>query len=626
MLSLKFSPLLLFIILLVVLVFSTIICKNCLSNITNKNAEGFVNFQLDKDPTASTNRTLVVGLPQYSTSKTVTKLYDSLFFDQINGNMIEVNSSYYSNVDGNIYSNLDSTGASVTNIYINTRSNSNHSYTTTYSDGEVVSKDTTESLVTTMANSSTSWSYVTLSGNTDRYQLFYMPWADSTYIHIIKLRDYGSSSNSPTHLMSYLFGPSNSMANKYHSGSSISLSTQNDDTDTNNGKYVYDSYYDANKTVYQLSKYVKFDKTNGHLIIRSNSGITIYDRYGTTNTYTTTGQVSGTSNQIASVEYNSFIYTDNYKYIVLYMPVSTKTVIALLKVDPTDSTRYKIEKVVRFNSNGVDSSSGNADTGSTDNIYDYYRFWYDYYRYFNGDNNFSEDYMLKTQIVPPVCPSCPSCSGSCGTCTNCGGKGGSGTLTTSGSSVVPDNVSGSLNINSAGVSAVGTTGSKNMVNNTVNQTGTVVSGTVNTAGNLVNKTIDTTGNLLTSAGSGATDLVKSGAGGAVDLVKSGVGGAVDLVKSGVGGTVDLVKSGAGGAVDLLKSAGSGLKEIAKDSNGRPIYNTVGTSGSTGSAVGSSSVATGGVSGVDNYSYYGALSSKGSNNFIPVTADFSAFSK
>ena len=639
MLSLKFSPLFLFIILLVVLVFSVIICKNCLSYISNQNEEGFVNFHSNKDPTASTNTTLLVDLPQYSTSKTVTKLYDTLFFDQINGNMIEVNSSYYSNADGNTYANLDSTGASVTHIYVNTRSNSNHSYTTTYSSGAVVPKDTTESLVTTMANSSTSWSYVTVSSNTDSYQLFYMPWADSTYIHILKLRNYGSTSNTPVHLMTYLFGPAKSMANKYHNGSSISLSTQNPDTDTNNGKYVYDSYYDPNKTVYQLSKYVKFDKTNGNLIIRSNStnnnSITIYDRYGTTNTYYTTGQVSSTSNQIASVDFNAFVYTDDYKYIVLYMPISTKTMIALLKVD-TDSTRYKIERVVRFNSNGLDSSSGSDNGSSGNSESDYYRFWYDYYRYFNNGNNgneynFSEDYMLKTQVVPPVCPSCPSCSGSCGTCSNCGGKGGSGTLNTSGSSLVPENVSASVNVNSAGVSAVGTTGSKNMVNNTVNQTGAVVSGTVNTAGNLVNKTLDTTGNLLTSAGSGATDLVKSGAGGAVDLVKSGAGGAVDLVKSGVGGAVDLVKSGAGGAVDLLKSAGSGLKEIAKDSNGRPIYNTVGTAGSTtgsgsGSGTGSSSVLGGGVSGVDNYSYYGALPSKGSNNYIPITADFSAFSK
>jgi len=30
--------------------------------------------------------------------------------------------------------------------------------------------------------------------------------------------------------------------------------------------------------------------------------------------------------------------------------------------------------------------------------------------------------------------------------------------------------------------------------------------------------------------------------------------------------------------------------------------------------------------VDNYSYYGALPSKGSSNYMPITADFSAFGK
>lgn len=618
MLSIKLSPLLLFIILLVVLVFTTMICKNCMK-------EGFVSFQYEMDPTSSSNSLLMVDIPQYSSERSVAKLYDNLYFDKINANLVEVDSTNYSNVSGNV----DSTYSSISKIYVTTRNNSNHSYTTTYSDGAVVPKDTTESLLTTVSSTNSSWSYVTYGSNTDRYQLFYMPWVDSTYMHIIKLRDYGTSNNSPTHLMSYMFGPGGTMANKNHSSSSFTLSSQTDDNDTNNGKYVYDSYYDQNKTVYQVSKYVKFDTANGNLIIRSSSGITIYNRTGSYSNYTSTGQVSSTSNTITSVDFNAFVYTDNYKYVVLYMPNSTKTLVALIKVDSSDSTKYAIEKVVRFTSNGVDNSSG-SDNGSSGNSQsDYYRFWYDYYRYFNSGNNgndynFSDDYMLKTQIVPPVCPSCPSCTGSCGSaCTNCGGKGGSGTLTTNGSSLVPENVSGSVNINSAGVSAVGTTGSKNMVNNTVNQTGAVVSGTVNTAGNLVNKTLDTTSNLLTSAGSGATDLVKSGVSGAVDLLKSGTGGAVDLVKSGTGGAVDLLKSGTTGAVDLVKSAGTGLKEIAKDSNGRPIY--IQGDGSSAGAGASTGVRTGAGAGIDNYSYYGALPTKGAN-FMPITADFSAFSK
>ena len=59
MLSIKLSPLLLFIILLVVLVFTTMICKNCMK-------EGFVSFQYEIDPTSSSNALLMVDIPQYS--------------------------------------------------------------------------------------------------------------------------------------------------------------------------------------------------------------------------------------------------------------------------------------------------------------------------------------------------------------------------------------------------------------------------------------------------------------------------------------------------------------------------------------------------------------------------------
>ena len=45
----------------------------------------------------------------------------------------------------------------------------------------------------------------------------------------------------------------------------------------------------------------------------------------------------------------------------------------------------------------------------------------------NDSNYFSDDYFLKTQVVPPVCPRCPECP-SFGACNNCGGNGGCGTV------------------------------------------------------------------------------------------------------------------------------------------------------------------------------------------------------
>jgi hypothetical protein len=379
MLKLKFSPLILFIILLVVLIFSTIICKTCFLN--NK-TEGFVSFQKDKDTTANQNQLYMVDLPQYSKTNPVAKLYDNLFFDKLNGNLIEVDSLNYSNV-GNVAGNVDTRGSSISNIYVNTRNNTNRSYTTKLESGNVVGMDVAESLSNTVISSFSSWSYVTTSNMTDKYQLFYMPWADSTYMHVVKLKNHQSSNFSPTHIMSYLFGPVGSMSNKYYSLQSAALRVQNDDNDPSNDKYVYDDYYDTNKSIYQLSKYVKFDKSNGNLIIRSDSGITIYDRNGSVTTYNSKGQVKNTSNTIQNSDFNSFVVSDNYKYIVLYLPISTKTMIVLLKIDPSDSNRFKIEKVVRFNRDGIETETGtnpttgvNSNNSMPDTINDFYRNYY----------------------------------------------------------------------------------------------------------------------------------------------------------------------------------------------------------------------------------------------------------
>jgi len=84
--SLKLSPLMLFLILLIVLVIS-IVFGNTL------NLESFVSFG------NSVNSLDNINIPQYNKTKTVYKLYDNLYYDNKNGNLIEVNSSDY--VSGN---------------------------------------------------------------------------------------------------------------------------------------------------------------------------------------------------------------------------------------------------------------------------------------------------------------------------------------------------------------------------------------------------------------------------------------------------------------------------------------------------------------------------------------------
>lgn len=266
----------------------------------------------------------------------------------------------------------------------------------------------------------------------------------------------------------------------------------------------------------------------------------------------------------------------------------------------------------------------------------------------NGQSFFSDDYFLKTEAVPPVCPQCPNCPSS-GTCTSCGGNGGSGTTLSSCSGVdlhltpivstkYTDNLgniyiattdnSGNKSyrlegkISAAGTTSASSTTTQNSVASIDNNISGVANNLVNTAGGAVG----TAGNLAFSAGSGAVNLLRDTGSGAVDLLKDTGSGAVDLLKD----------TGSG-AIGLLKDAGSGIANLG---SGRlqmqgSQYNSAGGAGAVGAGgVGPSQLGSvsdksfGKMSGqtpVDNYSYYGALQSKG-GNFMPVTADFSSFRK
>jgi hypothetical protein len=119
-------------------------------------------------------------------------------------------------------------------------------------------------------------------------------------------------------------------------------------------------------------------------------------------------------------------------------------------------------------------------------------------------SEYGSNYLLKTQVVPPVCPACPACPKvpSKMQCTNCGGQGGSGTLGTSGQSMVQSD------------KQQGKGGDPNIINNAVN-----------TTGNLATTTIKTADNLLRDTASGTVGIAGDIASGTVD-VASGIGGGI----------------------------------------------------------------------------------------------------
>jgi hypothetical protein len=120
--------------------------------------------------------------------------------------------------------------------------------------------------------------------------------------------------------------------------------------------------------------------------------------------------------------------------------------------------------------------------------------------------------------------------------------------------------------------------------------------------------------------------------GGVGLAKDTVGGAVGLAKETVGGTVGLARETVGGAVDLVKGAGTGAVNLLGPKNptqvgssGEAQYDENGQLISGGSGGGSQGLGRQGIPGIDPYSYYGALPRKGAN-YMPITADFSAFGR
>jgi hypothetical protein len=590
--SLKLSPLMLFLILLIVLVIS-IVFGNSL------NLEGFVSFG------NSVNNLDNINIPQYNKTNTVYKLYDNLYYDNKNGNLIEVNSTAY------VSGNTDLTGSSINTIYVTPREGQS---TTTYynqlSGNTMLSVNTDKSLLNSVQTSYTSWSYPTQNTNTDRYMAFYLPWDNNTFIHIIN-----QSQNQ--NLVTYMFSQVNTMDQQLYVNSPITLTTPNNNNYYNN-IYEADNIYSTTRKLYKITDYIKFDTSNANLIIKStDTTIKVYDRYK--NPTTITAPVANLSSNISNRAFGSWIVNDEHGSMVLYIYVALKTLVAVIQKD--NNNNYKLVNVCRFNQDGFDkqsnttvssnstpstsgtstssSSSSSGSSSSTNGIPDsalseYFKWYWFYKTNQNKNSSTSEDYILKTQIVPPVCPSCPACPGGCSgsVCGNCGGQGGSGTLSTSGNTVVK-----STNIPGA-VSSLGTT-----------------------AGDVAGKTIDATGKLV----GGAANLGEEAVKGTVDLAKETTSGAVGLAKETTSGAVGLAKETVGGAVGLVKEAGSGLKSLltpnpmnvgyGQSQTGQTQYGYNGQVSKYGTQT----------TGADSYSYYGALPQK-SSNFMPITADFSAFGK
>ena len=319
----------LFLLLLIVLVIS-ITFGNMLQ------LEGFISF--------GQNNTIMdnMQIPQYSSSY-VHKLYDNIFYDPKNGNLIEVDGD-----GGNVV-----TGNTVSTLYVTPRTNPG--ITSLYEVSNTTNSTVNLSTSTNTISSFNSWLYPTQCKNTDNYSVFYIPYGTDTLVHVI---NNTTSKNVGT--FGFISGATGDKE-LHLSTPAIQLGNYASDNDLNNDKLVNESYYDAVNNVYQISKYVKYDISNANLIIQTSSNqksIDVYGRYGTYSTVTNAGSYSASKRGISDVSFKSWITTDTLgNQLVVYICFGSKTVIALIRRDNSTGT-YVLANVKRFANNGVYDSKG----------------------------------------------------------------------------------------------------------------------------------------------------------------------------------------------------------------------------------------------------------------------------
>jgi len=427
----KISPLILFIILLVVLALSAMI-KNYMGT------EGFITYNHASAPFS----TKTVGI--YSTDNPITKIYDDIYYDPRNGNIVVIyTKDAYTNA-----ASVDADGKNIKSIQIVPRKNEKSSQISEYSNASIDKKDdkgvslavavttvTPESRKATLDAIDVAWSYK--SGTS---QVNYFTWGTNTYIYVMDITGISVNGNSSSpgydkarFENSYsgngaaYSGTIKHASAAYYTGS-INPGITLDFTDTNgvdgdafddiivestyptqtsggyDDKSTIEPYYHPSRQIYNITNDIKYDIANGNLVIIKSTSTTkeanVYYRSGAdkreddyTPDIALTAVADAQSNNAAyitqsfnkSVSKPFFVQDTTNKNTVMYWPTGENTLIAVFE-NRNANGYVPIKKVVRFTSSGV---------------------W-----------------------TPP---SCPACQG--GACTNCGGAGGSGSMAADGSSL-----------------------------------------------------------------------------------------------------------------------------------------------------------------------------------------------
>ena len=165
------------------------VCRTCYTKKSNSKKlfqiEGFeyniegsklVKFNNSKEPN--------IYIPQYSadSERILTLLYDRFYFDEVNGNLVEIVPTKDGVCKFGEDCENDNTGTTIAQIIVVTRDGNIVKYPTSLDeDGSVVPFDTDASMITTISTTRIQYNYVALNG---QYQVLYFSIDNRTYIHI----------------------------------------------------------------------------------------------------------------------------------------------------------------------------------------------------------------------------------------------------------------------------------------------------------------------------------------------------------------------------------------------------------------------------------------------------------
>ncbi len=689
-------------------------------------AEGFISYNKDKIGGES------ITLPQYSSVNTLMKLYDSMYYDRKNRNLVQLFGTEYTgttDISGTTLSSIDVIpigGVTVSRFDVNANT-------------PPINEDKTK---LTVPLTFKSWIYpdVNVYSKLTPYQVIHVPYSSFDILHV-----YDTVNKKHINTVMYTnetADMSTNVINTYCETPSVSY----------NGStapiiFPTESFVDKNEVVpaisskikelytnvddiYQLTSRIFYDTYTGNLIINTGTDATtvkldVYgrnpDSAGHANkllTDVTTKIDVGNSILTTAIAVpaskttlKSWIVADSVgKTTVLYIPssVDTTTVIILLKIDPVNSAILTIQDVVLITapvfsntattattpipskssittpynafkipvipfksqvaitplnpvkSPDVSGSIPTVNTAPTTEdelekvIGDYYsRYWKN--NNLPTDGNFSTDFLLKTQIIPPICPACPACpSSNNSVCTNCGGNGGDGSLfkTASGSATtaaiaIPPYTE---KIVKAGVDISGATPATAGGGTGTNLSGLTVSGVVDGAGNVTNSAVTnvggvagnivgTTGHIAQNTVGVVGDVMEEAVNEVGDVTTGAIGVAGNITNKAVSTLGNVIGNSASTVNGLL---GDPYGNIKNNLNRNQIYRNTHTYSGYNNGNNNSATANGAYGGLgfpianvpkyntqnsrtNPYGYYGGKP-ENTSEFLPVTANFSSFGK